>query len=48
MTKTLAILFVLLGGAALTLARRHKNQDPEAGFGTAGWTVIIALLVAIL
>ena len=31
-------------GALITLARRFKNKDSQAGYGVAGWTIIIIIL----
>jgi hypothetical protein len=32
-------------GAALTVARRYRNEDTDAGRGTAGWTIFIIFLL---
>ncbi len=39
------IVTIILGsiGILLTLARRWKNPDGDAGIGVAGWTIFIIL-----
>ena len=34
---------LMVGAAAMILARRYKNEDSEAGCGIAGWTIFIIL-----
>jgi len=38
------IAAILIGGVALTIARRWNNKDPSAGAGVAGWTIVALLL----
>lgn len=32
-------------GTALTLARRYKNSRSDAGYGIAGWTMFLILIL---
>ena len=42
--KLLGIIIIGVIGSLLTLARRYKNSDGDAGYGVAGWTIIIILI----
>ena len=37
--KMLATIVIFIGGILLTLARRYKNENSNAGLGIAGWTI---------
>ena len=41
--KIIATLVIGIIGIFLTLVRRWKNPDKDAGIGVAGWTVFIIL-----
>jgi len=43
----LDLLFLGIGIAAITFARRWKNKDSNAGYGVAGWG-IVAYIVYII
>ncbi len=43
--KCYATIIVLIGSTALVFARRYKNRDTQAGYGIAGWTVLLLLLI---
>lgn len=36
---------ILVGGSLLTLARRWNNPDDSAGYGIAGWTMFMCVIV---
>jgi hypothetical protein len=35
----------MFGSAAMIFARRWKNPDTDAGYGIAGWTIVIVLCI---
>lgn len=41
----IAIIVIGCIGVLLTIARRIRNDDPNAGYGVAGWTMIIILIL---
>ena len=43
--RAATVFAVLLGGALLTFARRYKNQDSNAGYGVAGWAVVVTIVL---
>ncbi len=40
---TASILAVSISGALLTIARRYKNKDDDAGEGIAGWSLFVII-----
>jgi hypothetical protein len=44
-TKIYGTLAVGIASALMIYARRYKNQDSNAGYGIAGWTVFILLCI---
>lgn len=45
-SKHYSMVIILAAGATLTLIRRWKNTDPEAGMYIAGWTLFAIILCA--
>jgi len=43
--KLIATGIIMIGSATMIFARRHNNKDKEAGYGIAGWTMVIILLM---
>lgn len=45
LARAAASFVVMLGSAAMIWARRHGNTNPDAGYGIAGWTMIVLLVI---
>jgi len=43
--KVLGTIALFIGGTLLTIARRWKNKDKDAGLGIAGWTMFIIICI---
>jgi len=43
--KVYGSIMLVCCGTALTVARRWKNSDPNAGYGVAGWTMFGLLMI---
>lgn len=44
--RLIAIMVVGIIGITLTAVRRWKNENPKAGMGVAGWTMVAIVLIA--
>jgi len=42
--RLLGVIIIGLVGVLLTFARRFKNEDSDAGYGVAAWTIILIIL----
>jgi len=40
----LDLLFLGIGIAAITFARRWKNKSSDAGYGVAGWGIVVYIV----
>ena len=45
--KHYSMVIIFAAGAILTLIRRWKNTDPEAGMYIAAWTLVAIILCAL-
>ena len=43
--KIWATLIIMIGAAAMIAARRFHNHDSHAGYGIAGWTMVIVFIM---
>lgn len=43
--KTIATGIVMFGAAAMIFARRHNNHRSDAGYGIAGWAILIVIFI---
>lgn len=43
----ISIIAVGISGAILTIARRWKNEDSDAGYAVSGWTLVMMFLLVL-
>lgn len=43
--KLWATLIIMIGATLMIIARRYKNNNLDAGYGIAGWTMFIILCI---